>query len=96
MTRSVMADVDLGVFAGNYPPEQRSELNEQTARACGLWDRLQQADIPGVILGDEVGKGKTYLALALAFATLASRRTEEPSTPGRKRRVSTPGGSTWT
>ena len=44
MTRSVMADVDLGVFAGNYPPEQRSELNEQTARACGLWDRLQQAD----------------------------------------------------
>ena len=74
MTRSVMADVDLGVFAGNYPPEQRSELNEQTARARGLWDRLQQEDIPGVILGDEVGKGKTYIALALAFATLASRR----------------------
>ena len=65
MTRSVMAEVDLGVFARNYPPEQRTELNEQTARACGLWDRLQQADIPGVILGDEVGKGKTYIALAL-------------------------------
>lgn len=34
--------------------------------------RLQRSDVPGVILGDEVGKGKTYIALALAFAVLTT------------------------
>lgn len=67
-------DIDLARFAEQYPPEQRGELNAQKARARGLWSRLQREDVPGVILGDEVGKGKTYIALALAFATLASRR----------------------
>lgn len=67
-------EIDLARFAEQYPPEQRGELRAQNGRARGLWSRLQREDVPGVILGDEVGKGKTYVALALAFATLASRR----------------------
>ncbi len=74
MTNSIIADVDLTRFAEPYPPEHRDELRDQNARAHGLWKRLQSDDVPGVILGDEVGKGKTYVALALAFATLASKR----------------------
>ena len=74
MTSAIIADIDLTRFADPYPPEQRTELRDQNARAGGLWTRLQSDDVPGVILGDEVGKGKTYIALALAFATLATKR----------------------
>lgn len=74
MTSAIIAEIDLTRFSDPYPPEQRAELRDQNARAGGLWTRLQSDDVPGVILGDEVGKGKTYIALALAFATLASKR----------------------
>lgn len=74
MTETILSDIDLARFASSYPPNQRLELVHQNARARGLWTRLQQDDVPGVLLGDEVGKGKTYVALALAFAQLASKR----------------------
>lgn len=74
MTLSVLDQLNLAYFKADYPPEQSAELIGQTARARGLWARLEREDTPGVILGDEVGKGKTYIALALAFATMASRR----------------------
>ncbi|BAU49571.1 hypothetical protein SVA_3023 [Sulfurifustis variabilis] len=67
-------EIDLARFAEQYSPEQRGELRAQNGRARGLWSRLHREDVPGVILGDEVGKGKTYIALALAFATLTSTR----------------------
>ena len=75
MTTSIMDDVDLTEFKASFPATQLAELIAQKERARGLWERLQRDDTPGVILGDEVGKGKTYVALALAFATLAERQT---------------------
>ena len=73
MTRTFLHGIDLAHFAADLPAAQRDELVEQNARAQGLWARLQSDDVPGVILGDEVGKGKTYVALALAFATLSTK-----------------------
>jgi Type III restriction enzyme, res subunit/Helicase conserved C-terminal domain len=74
MTRSPLESINLAHFAADLPAAQRDELVDQNARAQGLWERLRCDDVPGVILGDEVGKGKTYVALALAFATLAAKR----------------------
>jgi hypothetical protein len=71
---SPLENINLAHFATAWPIAQRDELVDQNARAKGLWERLRRADVPGVILGDEVGKGKTYIALALAFATLAAKR----------------------
>jgi superfamily II DNA or RNA helicase len=69
-----LLEINLALFLESYPTDQRHELIDQAARARGIWNRLQREDVPGAILGDEVGKGKTYVALALAFATLAWRR----------------------
>lgn len=72
LSTSPLSDLDLTHYAETLPSHQRAELRQQNQRAVGLWRRLKKKDVPGVILGDEVGKGKTYVALALAFATLAS------------------------
>ena len=53
------------------PSAHRNEILRQNKRAEGIWRRLCMADVPGVILGDEVGKGKTYIALGVAYAWLA-------------------------
>ena len=74
MIRTKLPDIDLAFFAESNKSEYRNELRDQNDRARGLWNRLQENDVPGVILGDEVGKGKTYVALALAFFKLASKR----------------------
>jgi len=49
------------------------ELRGQNRRAAGIYRRLYEEDAPGVLLADEVGKGKTYVALGVAFALLASK-----------------------
>jgi superfamily II DNA or RNA helicase len=74
MTETVSLDIDLTRFSAPYPLHQRDELSKQNDRVRGLWGRLRNDDVPGVILGDEVGKGKTYIALALAFLTLAAKK----------------------
>lgn len=50
------------------------ELRKQNERAAGLIRRLYEDDAPGVLLADEVGKGKTYVALGAAFAVLATKK----------------------
>ena len=65
-------DIDLSRGArlgARYQPE----LLAQNDRARGIWRRLYQQDEPGCLLADEVGKGKTYVALAVAFACLAAK-----------------------
>jgi len=64
-------DIDLSLAGANLGARYRPELLAQNDRARGLWHRLYKRDEPGVLLADEVGKGKTYVALAVAFACLA-------------------------
>jgi superfamily II DNA or RNA helicase len=67
-------DIDLAIAGKNLGRRYLPELLKQNDRARGLWRRLYEDDEPGVLLADEVGKGKTYVALALAFAVLATQR----------------------
>jgi superfamily II DNA or RNA helicase len=53
--------------------DERHELHKQNGRAAGLYRRLYEEGAPGVLLADEVGKGKTYVALGVAFALLAEK-----------------------
>lgn len=66
-------DIDLALAGAHLGARYRPELLAQNDRARGLSRRLYQQDEPGVLLADEVGKGKTYVALAVAFACLARR-----------------------
>lgn len=66
-------DIDLVLAGAHLGSRYRPELLAQNDRARGLWRRLYQENEPGVLLADEVGKGKTYIALAVAFACLAKR-----------------------
>ncbi len=88
-------DIDLSHFAKQYPLRQRGELCAQNERARGLWGRLQRKDVPGVILGDDVGKGKTYVALALAFATLASKQRARVLVLTHSRRMAKTWAARW-
>jgi superfamily II DNA or RNA helicase len=65
-------DIDLSLAGVHLGARYRPELLRQNDRARGLWRRLYQQDEPGCLLADEVGKGKTYVALAVAFACLAT------------------------
>ncbi len=67
-------DIDLTIGGKRLGGRYQHELLKQNDRARGLWRRLYEDDEPGALLADEVGKGKTYVALAVAFALLASRR----------------------
>ena len=49
------------------------DLRKQNQRAEGVYRRLFELNLPGVLLADEVGKGKTYVALGVAAALLALR-----------------------
>jgi len=66
-------DIDLTKTGKHLGACYRQELLNQNDRARGLWRRLYEDNEPGVLLADEVGKGKTYVALAVAFARLANR-----------------------
>ena len=66
-------DIDLALAGGALGARFRPELLAQNDRARGLCRRLYGQGQPGVLLADEVGKGKTYVALAVAFACLAKR-----------------------
>lgn len=55
-------------------PESDARRQQQTAAA--LLERL--ADRPGVILADEVGMGKTFVALAVAASVALSDREQRP------------------
>ena len=66
-------DIDLSLAGSHLGPRYRKELLAQNKRAEGLWKRMYKNDEPGVLLADEVGKGKTYIALAVAFAFLARK-----------------------
>jgi hypothetical protein len=68
-------DIDLSIAGKDLNRRYRPELLAQNERSRGLWRRLHKQEEPGVLLADEVGKGKTYIALALAFAQLATRST---------------------
>jgi len=48
------------------------DAKRQTATAQSIVSRLQEQ--PGVVLADEVGMGKTYVALAVIAAVLLSTR----------------------
>jgi len=65
-------DIDLALAGKHLGPSCRQELLSQNTRARGLCRRLYEQNEPGVLLADEVGKGKTYVALAVAFARLAA------------------------
>lgn len=64
-------DLDLALAGKGLGKRFTPEFNAQNDRAGGVYKRLYQDDVPGVLLADEVGKGKTYVALAVAFARLA-------------------------
>jgi len=66
-------DIDLAVTGKHLGPRYRVDFLKQNKRAHGIWRRLYDEDAPGVLLADEVGKGKTYVALAVAFAKLATQ-----------------------
>ncbi len=66
-------DIDLSLAGAHLGARYRPELLAQNDRARGVWRRLYQQDEPGCLLADEVGKGKTYVALAVAFACLARK-----------------------
>jgi superfamily II DNA or RNA helicase len=66
-------DIDLARGGKSLGPRYEQELLNQNDRARGLCHRLYGQGEPGVLLADEVGKGKTYVALAVAFACLANR-----------------------
>jgi superfamily II DNA or RNA helicase len=66
-------DMDLSIAGKHLGARYRPELLAQNDRASGLVRRLYEENQPGVLLADEVGKGKTYVALAVAFARLTSR-----------------------
>lgn len=53
--------------------DEMKELRKQNRRATGIYRRLYEEGAPGVLLADEVGKGKTYVALGVAFALLATK-----------------------
>ncbi len=54
--------------------DEMEELRKQNRRAAGVYRRLYEEKVPGVLLADEVGKGKTYVALGVAFALLAKKQ----------------------
>jgi hypothetical protein len=57
------------------PQIRKSDVRRQKASASAiLWRMYGSPSVPGVILGDEVGMGKTYVALAVAAALAAHRR----------------------
>ncbi len=66
-------DMDLSRAGAHLGARYLPELLAQNDRARGLCGRLFKQGEPGVLLADEVGKGKTYVALAVAFACLAKR-----------------------
>jgi ERCC4-related helicase len=66
-------DIDLSASGASLGEIFRSELDEQNERSNGICNRLYRHNEPGVLLADEVGKGKTYVALGVAFAALARR-----------------------
>ena len=65
-------DLDLALSGRHLAAQFRGELRKQNARAEGLVRRLYEQDLPGVLLADEVGKGKTYVALGVAFRLLVA------------------------
>lgn len=67
-------ELDLTLSGKGLGRRFQKELLAQNARAEGLIRRLYDEAEPGVLLADEVGKGKTYVALAVAFAALAKSR----------------------
>ena len=67
-------DIDLAVSGASLGEAFQNELDEQNERSRGICDRLYRQGEPGVLLADEVGKGKTYVALGVAFAALARRK----------------------
>lgn len=69
----VRKDIDLARGGSGLGIRFQTELRAQNERAHGICRRLFEQNEPGVLLADEVGKGKTYVALAVAFACLAKR-----------------------
>lgn len=67
-------DINLALAGKHLGQRYEKELLKQNERARGLWRRLYGEKQPGVLLADEVGKGKTYIALAVAFALLAKKK----------------------
>jgi superfamily II DNA or RNA helicase len=67
-------DIDLAASGASLGEASKNELDQQNNRSKGICDRLYRQDGPGVLLADEVGKGKTYVALGVAFAALARRK----------------------
>ena len=67
-------DIDLTLAGKHLSRRYHKELIKQNNRARGLWRRLCVENKPGVLLADEVGKGKTYIALAAAFAFLQVKK----------------------
>ena len=60
-------------LTGDVIAHEMAELEKQNNRAAGIYRRLYQDGAPGVLLADEVGKGKTYVALGVALALLANK-----------------------
>lgn len=79
-----------GVAIGQAGPSiQRDDAERQTATATGILRGF--VDRPGVLLSDEVGMGKTYVALAVAASVLLATRDRWQGpvmimVPGRLRR----------
>jgi hypothetical protein len=68
---------DLSRFAlktGGVLANEPAAFRAQNRRASGVYRRLCEDGAPGVLLADEVGKGKTYVALGVVFALLARKR----------------------
>ena len=61
---------------GDPPRIQKTDANRQEATARELLKRLN--DQPGMVLADEVGMGKTFVALAVAVSVAIKNRNQGP------------------
>lgn len=66
-------DPDINLHSNRVPDE---DADRQTRTAAEILRRLQHQ--PGVILADEVGMGKTYVALAVAASTVTADPHRRP------------------
>ncbi|HND51596.1 MAG TPA: hypothetical protein PLV92_04335, partial [Pirellulaceae bacterium] len=81
-----LGGVELGEAGAHVQPD---DAERQTVTADGILKGF--ADRPGVLLCDEVGMGKTYVALAVAASVLLATRARWRGpvvimVPGRLRR----------
>lgn len=66
--------IDPGGFRSDNPMISQADARRQARTAAELLQRLE--DLPGQILADEVGMGKTYVALAVACAVALQDRRQ--------------------